>query len=135
MFLKREIIIISIFSKNRSSWKLNSMWKIKCKSISTRKKNLKKNNEKKMIIETLSCASMNDVCIIMFKFKNFETKIYFIQSVNAFFYDIMNLNEIFRQIFRHFNHAVNVSITVNDKTFARQIKGLSKLFKKQTCAW
>ena len=70
----------------------------------------------------------------MFKSKNFEIKIYSNRIVNALFYDMMNLNEMFRQISHHFNHFVKIFVTINDKTFVRQIINLNKLYKKKTYA-
>ena len=83
------------------------------------------------MIEILSCASMKNFCIIMFRSKNFEIKIYLNRIVNALFYDMMNLNETFRQISRHFNHFVKSFVMINDKTFVRQIINLNKLYKKK----
>ena len=95
------------------------------------KKTFENENWKKLIIKILSCASMKNFCIIMFKSRNFETEIYSNWIVNVLFYDIMNLNETFRQISRYFNHFVKIFVTINDKTFVRQIINLNKLYKKK----
>jgi hypothetical protein len=98
-------------------------------------KRLKKTNWQTLMIDALSCTSLNDVCVNMYRSRNLDTDVYSSQSINSFSFDIIDMNATFAQIQEHFDINVEMNVTFNDKTFRRQLIELQKLHKNESCRW
>ncbi len=85
------------------------------------------------MIDALSCTSLNDVCVSMYRFKDFDIDVYSSQSVNSLSFDIIDMNATFAQIQKHFDINVEMNVTFNDKTFRKQLIELQKLHKNESC--
>lgn len=82
------------------------------------------------MIDTLSCASLGDVCLALFPRYDAETNDYDKRDVNSLSANIVEVSEAFRAISKHPAHEVGIDI---DKTFKRQIVELHKLYLNDTC--
>jgi hypothetical protein len=58
----------------------------------------KKTNWQALIIDAFSCTSLKNVCVSMYRFKNFEIEAYSTQTINALSCDIVDMNTTFRRI-------------------------------------
>jgi hypothetical protein len=87
------------------------------------------------MIDALSCTSLNDVCVSMYRFRNFDIDVYSSQSINFFSFDIIDMNATFAQLQEHFDINVEVNVTFNDKIFRKQLIEMQKLHKDESCRW
>ncbi len=85
------------------------------------------------MIDALSCTSLNDVCVSMYRFRNFDIDVYSSQSINFFSFDIIDMNATFAQLQEHFDINVEVNVTFNDKIFRKQLIEMQKLHKDESC--
>ncbi len=79
------------------------------------------------MIDALSCTSLNDVCVDMYRFKNFDIDVYSSQSINFFSFNIIDMNATFAQIQEHFDINVEVNVIFNDKNFSKTIDRITKI--------
>jgi hypothetical protein len=87
------------------------------------------------MINALSCTSLSDVCVSMYRSENLDIDVYSSQSINSLSFDIIDMNATFAQIQKHFNINVEVNVTFNDKIFRKQLIKLQKLHKNESCRW
>ena len=84
-----------------------------------------------MIIEVLSCAFLENVCILMRRFVNRETNTRFELNVNAFSCDMINMNDVFCRIQVYSFHTIVVNMINSDKIFQRQMIKIHRLYEKK----
>ena len=87
-----------------------------------------------MIIETLSCAFVENVCISIQWFINHETNTRLELNINVLLCDMINMNDVFCRIQAHSLHTIVVSMINNDKIFQRQMIEIHKLYEKKNVA-
>lgn len=96
---------------------------------------LEEQNWPAVVIDTLPCTPQGDICISMCRPRDSKSGEYSSEDVNPMPYDIASSEAAFRLVSRHLSHAVHVDILTNTETFKRQIVGLNKLFKEESCRW
>jgi hypothetical protein len=95
----------------------------------------KKTNWQALIIDVFSCTSLKNVCVNMYRFRDFEIEAYSTQTINALSCNIVDINTTFQRVQRHFCENVEVNVVANDKIFRRQFIELQKLHKEESCRW
>ena len=84
-----------------------------------------------MIIEVLSCAFLENVCVSMQQFVNRETNTRLELNVNVLSCDMINMNNVFCCIQVHSSHTIVVNMINSDKIFQRQMIEIHKLYEKK----
>jgi hypothetical protein len=85
------------------------------------------------MINALSCTSLSDVCVSMYRSNDFDIEVYSSQSINSLLYDVIDMNATFERNQEHLIIDGEVNVVFNDKTFRRQLIELQKLHEDESC--